>query len=99
MGPPGHQCLLLLLVVEHLVNLVGLDGLLPEYVARMVHFFIKSLGGMAIENRAAECHVLAGIAVSTKGHVPTRHDEFELFAPWFAEDGDALIFAPLFTTG
>src|SRR5439155_5288029 len=95
LGPFFDEGLALLLVIEQLVDLVGQLRLMPEDVAGVVNFFIEAAGSMAVENRAAEGDAFGAVAVGTQRHVPAGHDELELVAAGFAEDGDALVFAPL----
>ena len=87
------------LPVEHLVDLVGRHGLVPEDVAGVAGLLVEAAGGVAVEDRAAEGDVLLGVAVGAQRHVPAGHDELELVVARLAEDGDALVGAPLLAAG
>ena len=44
-------------------------------------FSLKPLGGVAVEDRAAEGHAVDAVAVAAHRHVPAGHDELELASP------------------
>ena len=87
------------LASSSVVDLVGQDRLLPEDVAGMMHFLVEAAGGVAVEDRAAEGDVRSGVAVGPQRHVPAGQYELELVAAGLAEDGDALLGAPLLAAG
>ncbi len=91
-----EERLLLLFAIEHLVQLVGGFGLRPEDIAGMGWAFVEAVGGVAVEDRAAEGDVVGGVAVATDGHVPAGHHEFELLAAGMAKNGDAVVRAVAF---
>ena len=66
---------------------------MPEDVARVVGLFVEAAGGVAVEDRPAEGHVLGRVAVAAERHVPAGHHELELAVARLAEDGDALLLA------
>ena len=86
-----HQRQLLLLAIEGLIQLVGLNGLWPKNIAGVCRPFVKSVSGVTIKDRPAKCDVLGRVAVATDRHVAAREDKLKMFAPWLTEDGDAVL--------
>ena len=91
-----EERLLLLFAIEHLIELVRGLGLRPENVAGVRRAFVEAIGGVAVEDRAAEGDVVGGVAVAADRHVPAGHHEFELLAAGMAENGDAVVRAVAF---
>ena len=91
--PLAYERLLLLLAVEHLVELVRGQGLRPEDVAGVGRPFVEAVGRVAVEDRAAEGDVVGRVAVAADRHVPAGHHEFELVRARLAEDRDAVVLA------
>ena len=79
--------------LESLIELIRLDRLRPEHVARVVGFFVETLGRVAVENRPAKSDVLGGVAVAANRHVPTGEDELKIVAAGLAKNGDAVLLA------
>ena len=79
-----------MLAVEHLIERVGLERLVPEDIVRMVGLLVEAVRRVAVEDRAAERDVLGRVAVATDRQVPARHHEFELSALRRAEKRDRL---------
>ena len=79
-----------MLAVEHLVERVGLECLVPEDIIGMIGLFVKTVRRVSVEQRTAEGHVLGRVTVATDGQVPARHHELELSAVRRAEDGNRL---------
>ena len=79
--------------VESLVQLVRLDRLWPEDVPLVHRSLVKTIGGVAVEDGAAESDVLRRVAVAANGHVPAGHHELKLLASRLAKDGDAVLIA------
>ena len=75
------------------VDLVRLQRLGPENVARMIGLFVEALGRMAVEDWPAKRDMLGRMAVATNRQVPAGHHQFEFVAARMAEDGDALMLA------
>ena len=59
----------------------------------MLRRLIQPFGGMAVENRPAEGHMLGRVAVAANRHVPPGHHELELLRSGITEDGDAVLLA------
>ncbi len=57
----------------------------------MRRLFVEALGRMAVEDRAAERHVISRVAIAANRHVPARHDEFKLVGTRVSEDGDTVV--------
>src|SRR3954471_21277475 len=89
--PAREERLLLQFAIEHLVELVGGLGLWPENVAGVGWAFVEAIGGVAVENRAAEGDMVGRVAVATDRHVAAGHHEFELVAAGMAKNGDAVM--------
>ena len=85
---------MLLLLVEHRVNLVRGNRLWPEDVAGVGRFFIEAVGSMTVEDGPAERDVILGVAIGTQRRVSARDDALKMVRTRFAEDGQRLPFAP-----
>ena len=80
-----------LLTIEHVINFVRHQGLLPEDIARVIRFFIEGLTRVAIKERATKRHVIGGVAITSKRHVPPRHHEFKFPGTRGPENRDILV--------
>src|SRR5260370_21472488 len=67
--------------------------LVPVDVARMPDFFSETRGGVSVENRTAERHVLGAVTVAADGEVPAGHHELELSAAGAPENCNRLLLA------
>ena len=68
--PLEDEGVLALLAVEHVIELVRLDRLVPEDVVRVVRLFVEPFAFVGVEDRAAEGDVLGAVAVAAQRHVP-----------------------------
>src|SRR5262249_10833605 len=96
------QGALALFGVEHLEDNIGPLRLLPEDVVRVAHLLEQSghaAGLVPVEDRPAEGNVRLSIAIGPQGHVPAGQHKLELLAAGLAEDGNALVRAPLLAAG
>jgi hypothetical protein len=91
--PPLGQSHVALLAVEHLVHLVCKQGLVPEHVAGVMHFFVESAGRVPVEDRTTQRHVRLAVAVGPHRHVPAGHYHHEILARR-AKQRDRLFGAP-----
>ena len=89
-GAWAQQSLFVLLAVEHLVEIVCRDGLMPEDVVRMVSLFVIPAGSVAVKDGTAGGDMLDRMSVAPHGAVAAGHHELELALPRLAEEGDAL---------
>ena len=89
----GNERLLPLLAIEHVVELVGGDGLVPEDIARMVRLLKSTLPLVGVEDGPPKGDVFGAIAIAAQGHVPTGENKLELLRSGLTEDGDRLALA------
>ena len=73
----GHLSQLALLAIEHLVNAIGRESLLPEYVSRVIRSLVIGIGCMTVENRSTKGYVLLRIAIASESRVTPGQHEFE----------------------
>ena len=81
---------LALLAVKHFEDFVSSYRLRPENISRVIGLFVKTAGGVTVENWAAESHVVIAAAVDADGHVTASHHHFELAVARLTEQRDAL---------
>src|SRR5690606_32721672 len=84
----AQQGLRALLAVERLEQLVRPLSLVPVDVAAVVGRLVEALGGVAVEDRAAERRTLDGIAIAPPRNVPARQHELKLPTARLAEQRD-----------
>ena len=93
----GHavddQRLVSLFAIEHAVQLVGSDRLVPEDVAGMSGFFERGLPVVCVEDRTAKCHVLGAVAVASQSHMAAGQNKLELVGAGLPKNGDRLAVA------
>ncbi len=77
---------LALLAIEHLVDLVGGDGLVPVGVFFVLGTFVEALASVAVEDGPPEGGPFHRVTVAAAGAVATAQDELELAGSGFAED-------------
>ena len=85
-----------LLLVEHFVDFVGADCLIPVSVAFVVGPLVEGVGSVAVEERASESGACDGVTVATAGAVTAGKNEFEFAGVGLAEEGDGGILEALF---
>jgi hypothetical protein len=89
-GGFGDFSELALAAIEHLVDLVCSNRLLPEHVAWMVCRFVVSTGCMSVEDGATQGHMVLGISVATESRMASGENKFELLASGCAENRETL---------
>ena len=86
----SEKGLLSLRATQRLEELVGLYGLMPEDIVRVIGFFVESLSFMGVEDGSPEGDMCGAVAIAAQGHVTTGEDELELATSRFTENGDGL---------
>src|SRR5262249_39687745 len=89
---------LLLLAVENLVDLVGLQGLLPEDVPGMMYFLVESTRCVAVKNGTAQSNVAFAVTVGTARQGSAGEDKLEFTGTWLANYYHAQTAAPRLAT-
>ena len=89
----GHEGLGLLLVVEGPEDLVRLLALVPPDVVGVLGVFVVvAVGGVTVEDRAAESRAFDAVAVGAEGVVPAgQHPLKRLVGTGLAENGHAVV--------
>ena len=89
----NHQRPLTLPAIEHVVQFVGGERLVPKDVARMIGFFVKVFALVSVQDRTTKGDVFRTVSVAAQGHVSARKDKLKLRGPGRPENRDRLAVA------
>ena len=88
-APTGvAEGLLALFAIEHVVNFVGLDRLIPIGVILVIGLLGGALGGVSVDNGATKGGAFYRVSIAPTGAVATCEDELKFPRSRFAEKGD-----------
>ncbi|MFN9959841.1 MAG: hypothetical protein ACK55I_42700, partial [bacterium] len=92
-GERVHERRLPLPAVEHGTDAIRGHRLRPEDVARVCRAFVEAPGVVAVEDRAAEGHVLGRVTVASERHMAAGEQELKRAAAGLAQERDRLAVA------